>query len=188
MDCQPYAAPTPVSAMRINPDMGYSDTDAITATKNLVVYMMVNQAHSRIQLYQTDGGNSVLLADSTDVDSGELSIPLTVSYTGNLNIEAHCIDSYGNVSITKLPVFIDEAALTGSWINVPLLTATNQISMLQVEFSDKLLDDSKLKDNLKFERNGQVIGNQNLTVTNPERNCTQFQEWICRGTLQQYIP
>jgi large repetitive protein len=159
------AAPVAVTGLRIAPDLGYLNTDAITSTKNLVAHMTVNQARTRIQIYQTVGGNAILLADTTDVDAGQLLLPVTLSFTGNLTLEAHCIDIFGNVSITKLPMFIDEAALTGSWINVPLLTATNQISMLQVEFSDKLLDDSKLKDNLKFERNGQVIGNQNLTVT-----------------------
>jgi hypothetical protein len=128
------AAPVAVTGLRIAPDLGYLNTDAITSTKNLVAHMTVNQARTRIQIYQTVGGNAILLADTTDVDAGQLLLPVTLSFTGNLTLEAHCIDIFGNVSITKLPMFIDEAALTGSWINVPLLTATNQISMLKVEF------------------------------------------------------
>lgn len=157
--------PLAVSEMRISPDLGYSNADAITATKNLVAHMKVNQARTNIQVYQTDGGNSVLLADTTDVDAGELSLPVTVSYTGNLNIEAHCIDIFGNVTITKLPVFIDEAALAGTWINVPSVIVTNQVSNVRIEFSEKLLDDSNIRSYFKLERNGIILGNQNLIVT-----------------------
>jgi hypothetical protein len=157
--------PSAITALRITPDMGYSNTDAITAVKNLVAHMTVNQARTRIKVYQTDGGNSIMLADTTDVDAGELSLPVILSYAGNLTLEAHCIDLFGNVTVTKLPVFIDEAALTGNWLNVPLVTITNQISTLQFEFSDKLLDDSNLRSQLKLERNGQILGNQNLIVT-----------------------
>ncbi len=156
--------PAAITALRITPDMGYSNADAITSVKNLVTKMTVNQARTRVQIYQTDGGNAVLLADTADVDAGELSLPVILSYTGNVSIEARCIDMFGNVTVTKLPVFIDEVALTGNWPNVPATTITSQLTSLQIEFSDKLLDDSNLRNYLKLVRNGQILGNQNLIV------------------------
>lgn len=157
-------APNAVTNLRITPDMGYSDTDAITATKNLIVNMTVNQDNSRILIYQTDQVNPVLLADTSIVNSGPLSLPITVSYTGNISIEAHCMDIFTNTAITKLPVFIDESSLTGIWNNVPLAAVSLQPDSLHLEFSEKLLDDSNLKDYMNFERNGQTLGTQNLIV------------------------
>lgn len=158
-------APNAVTDLRIAPDMGFSDTDAITATKNLVVKMTVNEDNSRIKIYQTDQVNPVLLADTSNVNSGPLSLPVILSYTGNVSIEAHCLDIFTNTAITKLPVFIDETALTGTWKNTPLAVVTAQPASLQLEFSDKLLDDTNLKDYLKFERDGQSLGTGNLNVS-----------------------
>lgn len=158
-------APKAVTNLRIAPDQGFSDTDAITATKSLVAQMTVNQSNSRIQIYQTDKVNPVLLADTSNVNSGPLSIPVSLSYTGNVTIEAYCIDTFTNSTVTELPVFIDETALTGTWKNVPAAAISTQLSSLQIEFSDKLLDDTILKDYLKLERDGQSLGTQNLSVT-----------------------
>ncbi len=158
-------APNAVTDLRIAPDMGFSDTDAITATKNLVVKMTVNEDNSRIKIYQTDQVNPVLLADTSNVNAGPLSLPVILSYTGNVSIEAHCLDIFTNTAITKLPVFIDEAVLTGTWKNTPLAAVTTQPSSMQLEFSEKLLDDTNLKDYLKFERDGQSLGTGNLNVS-----------------------
>ena len=159
------AAPKAVTNLRITPDQGFSNSDAITATKNLVAQMTVNQSNSRIKVYQTDKVNPILLADTANVNSGPLSLPVSLSYTGNVTIEAYCIDTFTNSTVTELPVFIDETALTGSWKNVPATSIASQLTSMQIEFSDKLLDDTNLKDYLKFERNGQVLGIQNLSIT-----------------------
>jgi ACT domain-containing protein len=158
-------APLAITNLRIAPDMGFSDFDGITATKNLLVKMTVNQANSRIQIYQTDNVNPILLADSVNVNTGPLSLPVTFSYTGNVTLEAHCIDLNNNKTVTKISVFIDEAALVGAWKNAPLAAVKLQPLSLQIEFSDKLLDDTKLKETLKFERDGQSLGTQNLSIT-----------------------
>jgi len=46
-----------------------------------------------------------------------------------------------------------------------LAPLTAQPVSLQLEFSDKLLDDTKLKENLKFERDGQSLGTDNLLIS-----------------------
>ena len=159
------SAPKAITNLRITPDFGFSDSDGITSTNNLVVNMTVNQDNSRIQIYQTDQVNPILLADMSNVNAGPLSLPVIFSYSGNVTLEAHCIDVFTNKTITKIPVFIDEAALVGTWKNVPLAVVAVQPSSLLIEFSGKLLDDTKLKDYLKFERDGQLLGTQNLAIS-----------------------
>jgi hypothetical protein len=157
--------PKAVTDLHITPDMGFSGTDDITATRNLFATMVVNEPNTRIQIYQTDQVNPILLADSANVAAGPLSLPVNFSYGGNLTLQAYCIDIYTNQSVTEIPVFIDEAALLASWKNTPLAAVTTQPTSLQIEFTDKLLDDTKLKDYLKFERDGQSIGTQNLNIS-----------------------
>lgn len=156
--------PKAVTDLRITPDMGFSDTDAITATQNLFAHMTVNEPNTRIQLYQTDQVNPILLADTANVNTGPLSLPINLIYPGNVKLQAHCIDIYTNTTITEIAVFVDEAALVSTWKNAPVSPLATQPVSLQLEFSDKLLDDSKLKDFMKFERDGQSLGTQNLTV------------------------
>ena len=156
--------PKAVTDLRITPDLGFSDTDNITSTHNLVAHLTVNEPNSRIQIYQTDLVNAVLLADVSNVDVGPLALPINVSYSGNLTLQAFCTDVYTNQVITEIPVFIDEAALVGSWKNAPQLALTTQPASLQFEFSDKLLDDTKLLETLTFERDGQSLGTGNLSI------------------------
>lgn len=156
--------PKAVTNMRITPDLGFSDADAVTSSGTVSAVMTVNEPGSRIQLYQNDKGNRTLLADSSGVKTGSLILPVKFTITGNMILEAHCSDSYTNKAITELPVFIDDVALVANWKNVPQKALSAQPDSLVLEFLDKVLDDSKLKDYLKFERGGQSIGNTNLTV------------------------
>jgi len=157
--------PKAVTNLHITPDMGYSSTDDITAIRNLVAQMTVNEPGSRIKLYQTDQVNPILLADTSNVNTGTLLLPINFIYAGNLTLEAHCFDQFANNTITKISVFIDETALVCTWKNAPQADLKAQPVSLQMEFSDKLLDDTILKENLKFEKDGQSLGTQNLIVT-----------------------
>jgi hypothetical protein len=156
--------PAAITQLNISPDMGFSNSDGITATGNLTVSMLVNQADSRIELYQTDNVNPVLLGETFKNSEGVISMPVVLNYGGNMVIEAHCIDSYGNRTITKFPVFVDESNLTGNWKNSPAPNVSFQPSSIQVEFTDKLLDDSKISENLIFRKDGINIGNHLLNV------------------------
>ena len=157
--------PKAVTNLHISPDMGFSNSDDVTATRNLVASMTVNEPDSRIQIYQTDQVNTVLLADTSGVKTGQLSLPVNFGYSGNLTLQARCIDKYTNDITTEIPVFIDESALACVWKNSPQSAVNLQPASLQIEFSDKLLDDTKLKEYLKFERDGQSLDTQNLTVS-----------------------
>ena len=157
--------PKGVTNLHITPDMGFSATDNITATKSLVASMNNNEPGSRIKLYQTDLVNSVLLADTSDVGIGPLMLPISLNFSGNLFLQAHCINKYNNVTITEIPIFIDETVLFGTWKNTPLVPVEEQPDLLQIEFSDKLLDDSKIKENLKFELDSKELSIKDLTVS-----------------------
>ncbi len=157
--------PKAVTNLHITPDLGFSDTDDITSVKNSVVLMTVNQIGTRIKIYQTDQVNAVLLADSANVNAGALALPVSFGYSGNLTLEAHCIDQFANNTITKIPVYIDDVALIGTWKNIPQATVVSQLTSIQIEFSDRLLDDTKLKDLLTFECDGKSIGTQSLIFT-----------------------
>jgi hypothetical protein len=157
-------APIAVTGLRIMPDMGFSDTDAVTANGKIVAIMNVNAPDSRIQLYQNDIDNLTLLADIPNLAIGPLTAPVEFTITGNLTLEAHCLDSLGNAAVTELQVFIDEIALLANWQNVPVYPQTVNPDSLLLEFSDKLLDDSAIKGYLKFERDGQLLGNENITI------------------------
>jgi hypothetical protein len=157
-------APEPVTGLRILPDLGFSDIDAITSSGTVSAIMDVKEPDSRIQLYQNDIGKLTLLADTSNVDTGLLTLPIEFTITGNLVLEAHCLDSLTNEAVTELPVFIDEIALLANWKSVPILGQTANPDSLLLEFSDRLLDDSAMKGFLRFKCDGQLIGNENITI------------------------
>ena len=157
--------PKAVTGLRITPDSGFSDSDAITSSGTVSVVMTVNEPGSRIQLFENDKGNRTLLVDTSGLKTGTLILPIQFSFVGNLILEAHCIDSYSNKAITELPVFIDNVALLANWKNVPQKAQSVQPDSLILELFDKLLDDTMLKDYLKFERGGQSLGTTNITMS-----------------------
>ena len=157
--------PKGVTNLHITPDMGFSATDNITATKSLVASMNNNEPGSRIKVYQTDLVNTALLADTLNVGIGPLLLPISLDFSGNLFLQAHCIDKYNNVTITEIPLFIDETVLFGTWKNTPVVSVQAQPDSLIIEFSDKLLDDTKIKENLKFELDSKELSIQDLTVS-----------------------
>jgi len=157
--------PMAVTNLHISPDLGFSDSDNITSTGNLTVSMTVNEADLQIKLYLSNHGNLISLADVPNTKTGTLSIPVNFDYSGNLTLQAQCIDKYGNKANTEIPITIDETALVGTWKDSPQTALKTQPASLRIEFTDKLHDDSKLKDCLEFERNGQSLGTQNLTVS-----------------------
>ena len=157
--------PKAVTGLRITPDLGFSNSDAVTSTGTLSAIMTVNEPSSRIQLYQNDHGNMTLLAEVPNVNIGPLTIPVQFTISGNLVLEAHCLDSLTNEAVTSLPVFIDETSLLASWKNIPAQTQAAQPDSVVLEFSDKLLDDTALKGFVKFERNGQALPNDKITIS-----------------------
>ena len=159
------ATPKAVTNLRITPDLGFSDTDAVTSSASVSAVMTVNEPGSRIQLFQNDNGKRTLLADTSNVKTGTLTLPVEFTIIGNLILEAHCLDSYTNEVVTDLPVFIDDMSLLASWKNLPEGEVKAQPDSLLLEFFDKVLNDASLKSYLSFEREGKSLGTTNLTIS-----------------------
>ncbi len=157
--------PKAVTNLSISPDFGFSSTDAVTSVRTVAVTMMVNESRSGIRLYQNDLGNRTLLADTLNVDAGMLTLPVKFTISGNLTLEAHCIDSLTNEVSTELPVYIDEVALQATWKSVPTVAVTVQPDSLLLVFSEKLLDDALLKGDLILTKDGQSLATDHLTIS-----------------------
>lgn len=157
-------SPAAVTDLRISPDLGFSDSDGVTSSGDVTVLMTVNEADTRIRIYQNASGSRTLLADVEAAETGLLTVPINITVTGNFILEAYCVDSFTNESVTVLPLFIDEISLRADWKNVPLIPDLKHPDSLILEFSDRLLDDSILKDNLIWKRNGQVLGKENISI------------------------
>jgi triacylglycerol esterase/lipase EstA (alpha/beta hydrolase family) len=157
--------PLAVTAMCITPDMGYSTSDNITATKDLVVSMMVNETCAQLKLYVIQQVSKTLLADTLQVGNGTLSLPVSLPVSGNIKLVVSCFDEFKNEVFTELPAFIDGTALTASWKDVLQNKLRVHPSSLQIELSDQLLDDARINNSLSFEYNGQLIDPKFLAVT-----------------------
>ncbi len=154
--------PQAVTDLRIAPDMGYSDTDAITATTDLTVSMMVNEPDCRIQLYVEGQSGTTLLADSSGVYEGNLSVPVELD-AGSLTLKVVCSDSYENSVNTELPVYIDQVPLVATWEDIDYVQQ-DQLDTILLSFSARLLDDSNLKSALSFEYGDELLDASNLNV------------------------
>lgn len=156
--------PQAVTNLHITPDLGFSASDNITSTPTLSVSMTVNEPDSQIKLYLVNQAEPILLKDIANAKSGSLSVPVDFVYSGNLKLQAQCIDKYGNKATTEIPFTIDETALLGSWKDESLSALKVQPQSLQIEFTDKLLDDSKLNGLLTLKRDEQSLETKNLVI------------------------
>ena len=112
-------APLCITNIQITPDLGFSENDGLTSEHSLNILMNVPEACSKVALYEVNNYNQYLLTDSSNVDSGELSLPINISHSGSVNLKACCYDSNNNFSVSEFDFFIDDAYLLGRWLNTP---------------------------------------------------------------------
>lgn len=155
------AAPPAITDMHITPDLGFSSTDGKTASGNVDVGMKVNSPNSTVKLYLLLGEEKRLLVKRQNVDMGNLSIPVSIEKVGALTLSAVCINKYGNETTTDLPIFIDDIALTVIRAAETKSTFSDNVSL---QFSDKLLDDAQILNNLTVLYNGTPLSKSNLSV------------------------
>jgi hypothetical protein len=156
--------PNPVKNLRITPDLGYSDIDGITSTRKITVIMDVIDSGTRIELYKNDFGILTLLADSSNVTAGELDLPVNIPTSGNILLEAHCVDTNQNFSVTQLPVIIDESAFLVSWKEVPQEPAKTQPASIHLEFSEKILESSLDKSMFSLQLKGKSLDLNDVNI------------------------
>ena len=156
--------PAKVENLRISPDLGYSDTDGITSTRELTVSMNVIDPGVKIELYKNDFGTLTFLADSSNVMPGELSIPLTIPSPGNVLLEVHSIDENNNFSVTQLPIVIDEFAIQLSFLEVPEEPVTSNPELIKLLFSDGILGSSLDLTSVKLNLNGNALNKEGIAI------------------------
>ena len=159
------SAPPAVTEMNISPDMGYSSSDGITSTTQVKVSMKVNAPNSRIKLYYSSFGTSTLLTDTLPASTGLLTLQVSIPSSGSMKLQAECVDPFGNTSLTELPIYIDDTPLSANWNNIPTTVQRMHPASVLLDFSDKILNENILKDNLVSRLNGTVTNVNSLTVT-----------------------
>ena len=130
----------PVQNLRIAPDLGISNSDGITSTKELDVIMDVPENGSVIELYHNDNGHLTSLANLSNVSAGELSVPVVLPTGGNLEIEAHSVAENLDPAIASIPVYVDESPLTAEIEGLPSTEAIEHPSFIDIVFSRNILE------------------------------------------------
>ncbi len=153
-----------ISNISISPDMGYSSSDAITATKDLSVSFTINEYAQVIEVYQVDNGVYTLIATLSDVSAGPVSIPTLFDTGGNTALSISVTDDNANIVSQELPIYIDESALTGTWNFEAEQTLTAHPNTMEFVFSDQLLSDAALDETLVLLFNNSVISAAGLNV------------------------
>ena len=157
--------PASITDMKISPDLGYSSSDGVTSTNQVEVSMKVNAPKSRIRLYYNSFGASTLLVDTFSATTGTLILPVNIPASGSMKLQAETVDTLGNTSMAELPVYIDEMPLSATWNSIPTGTLRKHPSSVLLDFSDKILNESILKNNLICRLNGVETNVSTLTVT-----------------------
>jgi len=160
------STPAAVTNMAISPDYGFSATDGITRTGNLTLSLTVNAANTHIRIYQKTLESSILLKDTAVASMGTLYLPLSISIAGSLTLSAECVDIYGNKAVTDLPIYLDDARLSATFDRAPTSVVRIHPDTILLNVSDKILDDTNLKQQLVFAHNHSVINNNTLNITN----------------------
>ncbi len=164
--------PASVTEMKISPDLGYSSYDGVTSTSQLEVSMKVNAPKARIRLYYNSYETSTLLVDTLPASTGILALTVKIPSSGSMKLQAETVDTLGNTSMTELPIYIDEMPLTANWNNVPLGTLRKHPASILLNFSDKILNETALKNNLICKLNGMET-NVNSMIINKNSD-TEF--------------
>ncbi|SMO72953.1 Por secretion system C-terminal sorting domain-containing protein [Saccharicrinis carchari] len=157
--------PAPVENLRIAPDLGFSDTDGITSTKELSAIMDVTEAGNTVELYLNDNGTMTQLAVRSNVPVGELTIPFTLPTGGHMRIEAYSVNETGSPSIVSLPVFIDEAPLTAVIIGLPAGVSETHPDPVSIVFSRNIMESTLGAELFKVYHNNVAITMPGITIT-----------------------
>jgi len=156
--------PAAVQNLSISPDLGYSDSDGITSTRNLNLLMDVPESGVTIEVYKNDFGTLTLLTDSVNVAAGPLEIPLQVTSPGNVLLEVHSVAGSGNFSTAQLPVVIDESAFRASFLDVPTEPVGDHPAELRVKFTDRIMVATLDMNSFSMKLNGNPVDLSVLTV------------------------
>lgn len=146
--------PAQVENLRISPDLGYSDTDGITSTRDVEVRMDLPDDGVDVEIFENDFGTLTRLAEVAGASSGALTVPVQFTTAGNITLEVHVTDTDGNSSITQMPVVVDESALGMEFSDVPAAPVGAHPDLVTMTFSDPVLLSTMVLDRVNLKTKG----------------------------------
>ncbi len=148
------SAPLQVQNLRILPDLGFSNSDNVTSETSLQVVMDVVDDNVDVEVYYNNFGTLILLNDTMNVMSGEISVPIDITYAGNITLEVHVLNSAGNYSTSQLNIVVDRTAFNAEWDDVSGGTYEVHPASINLMVTNRLLESSPDVSLLKLEHNG----------------------------------
>jgi hypothetical protein len=160
-----------ISNLTVSPDLGYSDSDGITASKSIEVSFDLTGEVSQLAIYQSELSGEILLSLDSNV-TGSYTIPLTLINAGNTSIKVTATGVNGISVSAKKDLNIDQLALSANWTLATGQVFTQAIDSLKLNISDKLLNEVDLLSALTLSRNNVVLATDGLSIT--QLNDTAF--------------
>jgi hypothetical protein len=152
-----------VTNLSVTPDLGYSNTDGVTAGQSLNAKFHLSADASQVTVSQVDIGGELVLATVGKVAAGDVSVPVTLPTSGNTGIKVTALGENGGIGTAQITLFVDQVPLTGQWLFAKNQTLSRQIDSMQLSLSSKLLTTKGFLNAIQLKRNGAAISTTALT-------------------------
>jgi ELWxxDGT repeat protein len=149
------------SGITISPDTGISSTDLLTNSLNLTVAGTTSEAGAQVSLKDLTTGIDLSSATSPGTT---FSQNIVLNNPGTHQIQVHVVDAAGNFTDSNVNVFVDQAAPTSSFVNVPS-TNTSGISSIDIAFSESIDVGSLTLSDLKLTKDGVLLDLSDAVIT-----------------------
>jgi hypothetical protein len=152
-----------IANLEVSPDLGFSNTDGITAGDSLMVSFNVSNDATQVTISQVDIGSETVLTTVGSQAAGAVSIPVTSLKGGNTSLRVTATGMNGGMTTATKDLFIDKAPLTGQWQFANSQSVTQQVDAIPILFSSKLLNNTGLLNNVQLKRNDEVLSTSALS-------------------------
>ncbi len=153
-----------VSDLTIQPDLGFSSTDGVTSSLDLMIGYTINDDAETVNIYQDDNGTLTLLSSMGPIMAGVMTTPVQFPTGGNTALVVEALDDTGFSVDANKSLYLDETSLTASWDFEDGLALNAHPSVITLEFSDAVLDDSQLASALFLNYENNILSTDDLVV------------------------
>ena len=153
-----------VSDLTIQPDLGFSSTDGVTSSLDLMIGYTINDDAETVNIYQDDNGTLTLLSSMGPIMAGVMTTPVQFPTGGNTALVVEALDDTGFSVDANKSLYLDETSLTASWDFEDGLVLNAHPSVITLEFSDAVLDDSQLASALFLNYENNILSTDDLVV------------------------
>ena len=154
-----------VSDLSVAPDLGFSATDGVTSSLELMVGYTINSDADMVNIYQDDNGTLTLLSSMGPIQAGMMTTPVQFPTGGNTALVVEALDDAGLPVDASKSLYLDETSLTASWDFEEGTVLNSHPSVLTLEFSDPVLDDSQLAEALFLNYENNILSTEDLVVS-----------------------